>query len=1173
MRRLSAFLLPLLLFLPLSGLTDGVALSAQPSIDENSTNPVPGRDGLFVTIDGPVRQLHWLGESPFHTTTSAVTNIRTVAVPGSPVAIALWEERPTDAAPVPYYAISLDGRRVARVRQASYTVKLRHGDFDPAAGVPEVQAALAARETSNLYVVQFVTQPLEAFRSAIESSGGTVYNFLAHNSHIVKMSPEVRGRVAAFPFVRWVGPYHAAYRLEEFMRDNVDRAESLYPLQRYHVKVFESGDEQKGIVADRIRTIGGKIDMADAGKFLLDATLTPRQLFEVAQWDEVSFVDRWSAPRATMNNVRIVGGADYLEGVAGYTGAGVRAEIMDNGCQLNHPDFAGRIAVRGNVGFPIEFHGTATFGIIFGSGAGSGTARGLMPDAFGYFNDWSLQTSRYNDLGQLVLPPFNCVFQSNSWGFQSTPEYTSVSAEMDDAVFDFDIVILHSQGNDGTQSSVEHAWGKNVVGVGGVLHFDDADPSNDSWSGTGSIGPASDGRIQPDLCYYYESIRTTSPGGYTNSMGGTSAACPETAGHFGLFYQMWADGLFGNVVSGGTVFAERPHATTARAIMVHTASQYPFSGTGHDLTRVHQGWGRADVQNLYDNRNRLFIIDESQVLRLFQGSSHQMNVGAGESEFKATMIYADPGGTTSSSQHRINDLTLKVTSPSNVVYWGNNGLLEGNWSTPGGSPNTIDTVENVFIQNPEAGLWTVEVLADEINQDGHVETPQMDADFALIISCDFCNDCNENGVPDQFDIANGTSSDCNNNGLPDECEGDVCPPTPDPMTWDVSPGPVSTTELTMTATQAIDDTPPVEYYFFWWGDGSGGNTSGWLPSNTYNDDGLVANTVYTYQTRARDGADLHNYGMYSFAASAATHIETPAGFSFGSVTETYIEATATGTFTNLAVGNSGLYFEWEETVTGTPVGSSGWVLTATVTATGLSPSTRYTFRARARNQDQVETAVVEARETTDGDCNGNGIPDREDIANGTSLDCNANVIPDECEPGVVPCGVLDIKPGGCPNPLNRSSQGFLPVAVVGTAHFDVTMFNVSSLRLSRADGVGGEVAPNEGPPGPHSVFADVATPFEGESCDCHNFEGDGIDDLSMKFSTQDVVAALELGSLTGGDAVELVITGTLLDGTSITTGSDCVVIVPAGNTAVRARPSPSGSAFSGRPQITRQSRP
>ena len=34
-------------------------------------------------------------------------------------------------------------------------------------------------------------------------------------------------------------------------------------------------------------------------------------------------------------------------------------------------------------------------------------------------------------------------------------------------------------------------------------------------------------------------------------------------------------------------------------------------------------------------------------------------------------------------------------------------------------------------------------------------------------------DCNANGIADDVDIANGTSSDCNSNGIPDECESDA----------------------------------------------------------------------------------------------------------------------------------------------------------------------------------------------------------------------------------------------------------------------------------------------------------------------------------------------------------------------------------------------------------------
>ncbi len=141
---------------------------------------------------------------------------------------------------------------------------------------------------------------------------------------------------------------------------------------------------------------------------------------------------------------------------------------------------------------------------------------------------------------------------------------------------------------------------------------------------------------------------------------------------------------------------------------------------------------------------------------------------------------------------------------------------------------------------------------------------------------------------------------------------------------------------------------------------------------------------------------------------------------------------------------------------------------------------------------------------------------------------------------------LDIKPGSCPNPLNRNSHGVLPVALIGTEDFDATKIDVSSVVLSRADGVGGEVAPNEGPPGPHSVVEDVATPFDGEACGCHDLSGDSIDDLVMKFRTDDVVAALELDSLNPGDEIELVVTGSLIDGTEFTSSGDCILIVPPG---------------------------
>ncbi|MGH8247002.1 MAG: hypothetical protein ACREUU_11300, partial [Gammaproteobacteria bacterium] len=136
----------------------------------------------------------------------------------------------------------------------------------------------------------------------------------------------------------------------------------------------------------------------------------------------------------------------------------------------------------------------------------------------------------------------------------------------------------------------------------------------------------------------------------------------------------------------------------------------------------------------YSLRSNVFVVDETDVLPNLGSRAYKVPVEAGGPPLRATLVYADPSGTTSSSQHRINDLTLKVTSPSGVVYWGNNGLLDGLWSASDGEPNTIDTVENVFIQKPESGTWTIEILANEVNEDAHTETPEIDADYALVVS-------------------------------------------------------------------------------------------------------------------------------------------------------------------------------------------------------------------------------------------------------------------------------------------------------------------------------------------------------------------------------------------------------------------------------------------------------
>jgi serine protease AprX len=192
--------------------------------------------------------------------------------------------------------------------------------------------------------------------------------------------------------------------------------------------------------------------------------------------------------------------------------------------------------------------------------------------------------------------------------------------------------------------------------------------------------------------------------------------------------------VWGTNPTGATVFDRQPHAATIKALLINNAKQYPFTGTAHDLTRVHQGWGRPNVQIARQRAANSFVVDQKTALGFGQAVTYGVDVAAGETELKVTMVYPDPPGTTSATVHRINDLSLRVTAPDGTVYHGNFGLDAGTVSVSGGAPNTLDTVENVFVASPAAGRWNVEVRAAEVNQDAWLDTNGRDATFALVVT-------------------------------------------------------------------------------------------------------------------------------------------------------------------------------------------------------------------------------------------------------------------------------------------------------------------------------------------------------------------------------------------------------------------------------------------------------
>jgi hypothetical protein len=121
---------------------------------------------------------------------------------------------------------------------------------------------------------------------------------------------------------------------------------------------------------------------------------------------------------------------------------------------------------------------------------------------------------------------------------------------------------------------------------------------------------------------------------------------------------------------------------------------------------------------------------------------------------------------------------------------------------------------------------------------------------------------------------------------------------------------------------------------------------------------------------------------------------------------------------------------------------------------------------------------------------------------------------------------VDVKPGSCDNPVNLGSKGVTPVALLGSADFDVTQVDPTSLAL-------------EGVPAQMASLGDVSAPLPDGVC----LANDGIEDLMLKFDT--AALAARLGAVANGEPRTLKLSGRLKDefGATPIVGQDLVRVI------------------------------
>lgn len=215
----------------------------------------------------------------------------------------------------------------------------------------------------------------------------------------------------------------------------------------------------------------------------------------------------------------------------------------------------------------------------------------------------------------------------------------------------------------------------------------------------------------------------------------------------------------------------------------------------------------------------------------------------------------------------------------------------------------------------------------------------------------------------------------------------------------------------------------------------------------------------------------------------------------------------------------------------------------------LEPGTAYGPEAPVWRFDGPPTFHSKGRGGAYRMPNGNTLISEGDSANVFEVTTSGEVVWQYTAPGAVHRAEryfitqvvgLDVLPGSCVNPFNvtwmknvekgsgkTNKGGVLPLAIAGSADFDVADVSVSTLRL---DGV----APLR------SSVEDVTAPAEGEGeCPCTDRGADGYPDLLLKFDRRELAEAI--GTRTDGEIVTLRLHGSLHDGT-LFEGHDCVRI-------------------------------
>ena len=590
--------------------------------------------------------------------------------------------------------------------QLDRTVRLLHGIVYPESKTSLAQAVLDGQVSGRHMLMQFQRMPNPTERRVLESAGIQILSYVPNQTYWVSVKEQVSKTNIehAAGGITWAWTPPPEYKMSrDLLFGNLSNVVDFETVE-VQVLLFEDVSRQEAL---RLLSHLSADITSTTSKRLLTVRLNRHNVWDLAALDVVEWIDNVPGPDAIQNTTAAarVRADDLRSAPYSVDGQGIVVGVWDGGSVFPHNDFGNRLTVVNAVG--VSEHATHVAGTIGGDGGGNASATGMAPGAQLRSYDWNNDEAEMRPAtGDGIVISNHSYGSITGWHWDRDDaqwvdygdglfgQYTAATQEWDDIVFDTGLLVFKSAGNDrndcgsvnqcdGPYDSIPHKGNaKNIVTVC-------ATTDTDTMTTFSSWGPTDDGRIKPDLCANGSGLTSTEPNNTYGSKSGTSMASPSAAGTAAL--------LWSHLTNTG----QAPTASILKALMIHGARDLGRAGPDYE-----HGWGLIDARSSADLANSWL---SSSLTNSGDSQTFTMTVPDGASALKATLVWTDPAGTPTAATALVNDLDLVLEAP--------NGTLSRPWTLDSANPgnlamrgiNRVDNVEQVVVDNPQSGTWTVHV--------------------------------------------------------------------------------------------------------------------------------------------------------------------------------------------------------------------------------------------------------------------------------------------------------------------------------------------------------------------------------------------------------------------------------------------------------------------------------